>query len=67
MHLSDIFWQIFGIWEETVFIFDEFLRFYWKISTLNKTKKKKKVKLAISRIFISLHVGWHLCYNHFVS
>ena len=65
MHLSDIFWQIFGIWEEAAFIFDEFLRFYWKISTLNNAKGSKKVKLAIYRIFICL--GWDLCYNHFVS
>ena len=41
MHLSDIFWPILGILGKNVLIFDEFLRFNRKISTLNNARVKK--------------------------
>ena len=58
MHFSDIFRQRLGIWG-IFFIFDEFLRFNWKISNLNKhaPNRAKKGKIGNLSNFELLRLG----------
>ena len=57
MHLSDIYWPVFGILGENILISDNFLKFNRKFSlSLLKVKKGKIGDLPKLLFFY----GWHL-------